>query len=204
MDISILNYGLGNLGSVGRMIEKAGGSAKIITTPREVLHASKIVLPGVGNFDCGAREIYERDLSSALRVRVLEEGVPILGICLGMQLLCTNSEEGTFPGLGFVDAEVKRFDINVLQNLKVPHMGWKHVRVLKSNPLIDLQEEFPRFYFVHSYYVAPRHSSLSIGSTTHGISFCAAFQYENIFGTQFHPEKSHRFGLKLFRNFVNI
>lgn len=202
--IDVLDYGIGNFGSVIRMIEKVGGSARRISTPEELLRANKIILPGVGHFDRGMSQIHERGLVEALRERVVKQGTPMMGICLGMQLLCAGSEEGALPGLGFVDADVRKFQSLPGQNLKIPHMGWNTIRVTRSNPLIETAGEEQRFYFVHSYYVVPRAPDLAIVMATHGVEFCAAFQAGNIFGAQFHPEKSHRFGMALMKRFVDL
>lgn len=202
--IDILDYGLGNFGSVSRMIEKAGGTARRISTPNEILQSNKIILPGVGHFGRGMSQIIQRNLHDALRERVVRHGTPILGICLGMQLLCSSSEEETIPGLGFVDAEVIRFKVLPGQNLKIPHMGWNVIRVTRSNPLIEAASEELRFYFVHSYHVVSRAPDLTIAAASHGTEFCAAFQSNNIFGVQFHPEKSHRFGMAVMKRFVEL
>ena len=203
-EVHILDYGLGNFGSVIRMIEKVGGSAKRISTPEEILLAEKLILPGVGHFDRGMSQIVERGLLEPLRERVIEQRIPLMGICLGMQLLCFGSEEGILPGLGFVDADVRKFQTLPGQNLKIPHMGWNSIRVSRSNPLINVTNEEQRFYFVHSYHVVPNAPDMVIATSTHGVAFCAAFQNKNIFGVQFHPEKSHRFGMALIKSFVNL
>jgi glutamine amidotransferase len=204
MIIDVLDYGLGNFGSIIRMIEKVGGSAKRISTPEEILHSKKLILPGVGHFDRGMLQILERGLLEPLRERVVKQGTPIMGICLGMQLLCAGSEEGALPGLGFVDADVRKFQALPDQHLKIPHMGWNAIRVTGSNPLIDTSSEEQRFYFVHSYRVVPNAPNLVIVTASHGVEFCAAFQAGNIFGVQFHPEKSHRFGMALMKRFVDL
>lgn len=202
--IDILDYGLGNFGSVIRMIEKVGGTAKRISTPEEILRANKLILPGVGHFDRGMSQIIERGLLEPLRERVVVQGTLMMGICLGMQLLCAGSEEGALPGLGFVDADVCKLQAQPGQNLKIPNMGWNTIRVTRSNPLIEAGGEEQRFYFVHSYYVVPQIPDLAIVTASHGVEFCAAFQSGNIFGVQFHPEKSHRFGMAMMKKFVDL
>jgi glutamine amidotransferase len=204
MNVDVLDCGLGNIGSVIRMVEKVGGSAKPITTSEEIRRSDKLILPGVGHFDHGMAQLVERDLLEPLHERVVQQGTPIMGICLGMQLLCISSEEGTSPGLGYINAEVRKFQALAERNLKIPHMGWNTVRVVRENPLINEASEEQRFYFVHSYYVKPKSSDLAIMMTTHGLEFCAAFQSHNIFGVQFHPEKSHRFGMALMKRFVDL
>jgi len=202
--IDVLDYGLGNFASVIRMIENVGGSARRICTPEQILRADKLILPGVGHFDHGMSQILDRSFLEPLRERVVIQGTPILGICLGMQLMCAGSEEGSLQGLGFVDADVRKFQTQHDQNLKIPHMGWNAIRVTRPNPLAETTGEEQRFYFVHSYQVELHDSNLAIMMATHGIEFCAAFQSENIYGVQFHPEKSHRFGMALMKRFVEL
>ena len=202
--VYIIDYGVGNLGSVVRMIEKVGGRAKCISTPKEILCADKFILPGVGHFDCGMSQIIKRGLLESLRERVIVQGIPIMGICLGMQLLCKFSEEGKLPGLGFINAHVCKFQLLSGQNFKIPHMGWNNIRITRSNLLFDISAQEQRFYFVHSYYVIPEVFDITIAISTHGFEFCAAFQSENIFGVQFHPEKSHSFGMALMKRFIEL
>lgn len=205
MTIAVLDYGLGNFGSVIRMIEKLGGKAKRISTPEEILCAEKIILPGVGHFDRGMTQILKCEFMEPLRERVVGQETPLLGICLGMHMLCAGSEEGSMPGLGYVDADVRKFQIRTDAKLKIPHMGWNTVQIARENPLIEITStEEQRYYFVHSYHVVPHDPDITIATTVHGVEFCSAFQSGNIFGVQFHPEKSHRFGLALMKHFVNI
>jgi glutamine amidotransferase len=204
MNVDVLDYGLGNIGSVIRMVEKVGGSAKPIKNPEEIRRSDKIILPGVGHFDHGISQLVERRLLESLEERVVQQGIPIMGICLGMQLLCNRSEEGFLPGLGYVNADVRKFQLLPDLKIKIPHMGWNSVSVTRRNSLIELTNEELRFYFVHSYYVEPKSSDLAIMKTSHGLEFCAAFQSDNIFGVQFHPEKSHRFGMALMKSFVDL
>lgn len=204
MIIGILNTGLGNLGSIQRMIEKVGGRAIYVASPADFESVSKIVLPGVGHFDEGMRALERSGLLPSLVKHVDEDGKPILGICLGMQLLCRGSEEGGELGLGMVDAEVAKFRFSPDQNLKVPHMGWNVVRSSRPNLLIPSVDEEQRFYFVHSYRVVPSDPDITIGSTTYGGNFCSAFNKDNIYGVQFHPEKSHRFGMALMKRFLDL
>lgn len=202
--IGVLDIGLGNIASVIRMIEKVGGTAVRISEPQKIFEVKKLILPGVGNFERGMLNISSRNFLTALRERIVDDGIPVLGICLGMQLLCVRSEESTLPGLGFVNADVIKFRTIPAQVLKVPHMGWNTIDVTRENSLIKRSIEEQRFYFVHSYYVLPRMPDILIGMTSHGVNFCAAFQVGNIYGVQFHPEKSHRFGMSLMRQFVEL
>ncbi len=199
--IGVIDLGLGNSSSVVRMIDKAGGKSFIITSPFDVKAVDKIVLPGVGNFSHGVNSLDRLGFRDSL-INFARQGLPILGICLGMQLLCVRSEEGSGNGLGLVDAEVLRFT-DPTNSYKVPHMGW-NVLFNPHGSLFNSDFDEYRFYFVHSYFVKPS-STHVISSTCSYISeFCASFQYDNIFGVQFHPEKSHKFGLALFSNFVNL
>ncbi|MCJ8347865.1 imidazole glycerol phosphate synthase subunit HisH [bacterium] len=201
--ITIIDYGIGNISSVANMIHKVGGTASICNDPAELYKASKIVLPGVGSFDQGMKNLYDRGWIDALNDAVLNRHIPILGICLGMQLMGNHSEEGVEKGLGWIDADVIKFRESSIDGLKVPHMGWNVVIPEKTNSLISSTEEH-RFYFVHSYHWGC-HSEVDIlAKTDYGHYFTCAFQRGNIFGAQFHPEKSHRFGMGLFSSFLEI
>lgn len=202
--ISVLDYGAGNVGSVIRMIERAGGTAQRISSPGEVLIAEKLVLPGVGAFDYGMEKLAARELLPALNVVAREARIPILGICLGMHLMCRSSEEGGLQGLAWIDAEVRRFTVSKESGLRVPHMGWNTLHVLRETPLLTPDGEEKRFYFVHSYKVSCNDPADPIAMTNYGENFVSAFQRQNIFGMQFHPEKSHRFGMEVMRRFVEF
>lgn len=202
--ISVLDYGAGNVGSVIRMIERAGGTAQRIASPEEVLVAQKLVIPGVGAFNHGMSQLTSRKLLAALNSSALEARIPVLGICLGMHLMCRSSEEGALPGLGWIDAEVRRFAAPETNGLRVPHMGWNTLRVVRQNPLLSTAGAEQRFYFVHSYRVSCNDPADPIALTHYGEDFVAAFQRQNLFGVQFHPEKSHRFGMELMRRFVEF
>lgn len=200
--ITIVNYGMGNLGSVLNMFKRIGEPAKLAHSPKELIGADKILLPGVGAFDQAMKRINEGGFREVLDQKVLLEKIPILGICLGMQLLTRGSEEGKLPGLNYIPADTVRFPKTA--GIKVPHMGWN--RVVFSTPSVltkDLPEE-SRFYFVHSFRVNVDDENNSILKADYGIRFDAAIQKENIFGAQFHPEKSHKFGMQLLKNFASI
>lgn len=203
-EISVLDYGAGNVSSVIRMIERAGGRARRIYSPAEVAEATKLVIPGVGAFDYGMSQLELRGLLPALTTAALENAVPVLGICLGMQLMCRTSQEGKMPGLGWIDAQVLRFSFTNGGGLRVPHMGWNTIQVPKKNQLFATDAGEQRFYFVHSYYVACNDPADPIAVTDYGGEFVAAFQRNNLFGVQFHPEKSHRFGMELLSNFLEF
>lgn len=199
--ISIINYGLGNLGSICNMFKKIGHESQIINHPDELDNATKIILPGVGSYDTGMKNLHEGNWIEPLNKRVLIDKVPTLGICLGMQLMCRSSEEGIIGGLGWIEADTTKF---VFENssLKIPHMGWNECKIKKSSKLIKPSSECPRFYFVHSYYVKVDNSSDILFETQYGFNFTSAFERDNIIGMQFHPEKSHKFGLTILKNFA--
>lgn len=202
--IVIVQCGLGNTGSILNMLKKAGTDVKIISSPDELTHASKIILPGVGHFDFGMTQLRQSGWDEALHQKVLIERTPVLGICLGMQMMCKLSEEGKETGLGWIDAEVKKFVFQTPE-IKVPHMGWNFIQPLNADSLFKNYSETPRFYFVHSYYVQCKNPNEVLAySEYHTQKFVSAFRKENIFGVQFHPEKSHVFGLQLFKNFMGL
>lgn len=200
--ITIVDYGVGNLGSIRNMLKKVGFESRVTSVPSEISAANKLILPGVGAFDAGMRHLHSSGLIPALQERVKERGVPILGICLGMQLLTQRSEEGVFPGLGWVDADVAKFKIEEGASLKVPHMGWNVVNPHKPSLLLNGARPEERFYFVHSYFVRCSNRADVLLTARHGNEFDAAFESDNIMGVQFHPEKSHQFGMRLLRNFA--
>ena len=201
--IVVIDYGLGNLGSITNMLKKVGVPVLISSDPTEVEKADKLVLPGVGAFDAGMNNIAARGLTPLLNYRVLEQKTPILGVCLGMQLLCKRSEEGHLPGLGWLDAEVIRFKFdNNNTTLKIPHMGWNSLSVRKPHPLFADLETENRFYFVHSYHVVCADMGNVLAHTNYGYDFASAVVKDNIMGVQFHPEKSHKFGMRLYKNFA--
>ena len=202
--VQIVDVGLGNIASIKRMIDKIGGKAVLVTKPTQLDQQSKIILPGVGHFDTGMIRLRETGFASVLTDPSKIQFLRILGICLGMQLLCRGSEEGELAGLGLIDADVKKFCFPPESKLKIPHMGWNVVSKPFENPLMPASDEEQRFYFVHSYKVIPDDPTITIGIADYGGEFCAAFQKRNFFGVQFHPEKSHRFGMGLLRRFVEL
>ena len=203
--ITIVNYGMGNLGSVQNMFRKIGVPATITSDLGEIASAQKILLPGVGAFDAAMERIEQGGFRAVLDQKALVERVPVLGICLGMQLLTDSSEEGRLPGLGWISGTTRKFVFSPDQQLKVPHMGWNIVEEVRPSPLNRDFPPEPRFYFVHSYYVTVADERHVLMRTPYGHRFDSVISNgENIFGAQFHPEKSHRFGMQLFRNFANL
>ena len=201
--ITIVDYGMGNLGSIQNMFKRIKVESEITGDVDRISAAKKILLPGVGAFDAAMQRINESGLKKVLDKKAKVEKTPVLGICLGMQLLTNTSEEGKLPGLGWIDAETVRFQF-ADPSLKVPHMGWNLVYKKNGSPLIqDLPEE-PRFYFVHSYRVQCKNPADVLTTTSYGIDFHSIIQHENIYGAQFHPEKSHKFGMRLLENFARL
>lgn len=200
--ITVVDYGIGNLGSIRNMFKRSGFPAVVTPDLDQIAAADKLLLPGVGAFDNAMERINSTELRRILDRKALEEGTPILGICLGMQLLTRGSEEGSLPGLGWIPADTTRFPAK--SGLKVPHMGWNVVTSTRGSLLTaDLPLE-ARFYFVHSYCVHVDDPEDSILKANYGIEFDAAIQRGNIYGAQFHPEKSHKFGMQLLANFARV
>lgn len=202
--LAIINYGLGNLTSIRNMCKRIGVEAEITDDPVLITSAERLILPGVGHFRKGMENLLGSGLKTLLDRLVLEQNKPILGICLGAQLMTSHSEEGDTDGLGWVDADTIRFRESELNGLKVPNMGWREIAVSGENPLwVGLPAE-PRFYFVHSYHFRFREPSEIAATARYGYEFACSFRKGNIFGTQFHPEKSHKFGMKVLENFFKL
>ncbi len=204
--VIIVDYGMGNVNSIANMAKKIGVVADLTADVDKIMAAEKLILPGVGAFDNAMQKLNELNLVDVLQEKVVDLKTPLLGICLGMQLLAIQSEEGTLPGLGWIKGKVVRFNFDETniedQNLKIPHMGWNTV---KANDYTDLFADFdsqPRFYFVHSYHFQVEETDVTLAKTHYGYDFVCAVRKDNIFGTQFHPEKSHKFGKKLLENFL--
>jgi len=197
--IVIVDYDAGNIGSVANICKKAGGKAVISADPDVIASAGKLILPGVGHFGRAMERLNASGIRAALDA-AKERGAPILGICLGMQLLTRHSEEGDADGLGWIDARARRFDLPA--PLKVPHMGWNDVVFTRPDVLTQGLED-PRFYFVHSYVVQSDDESAVLGRTDYGGPFVSVVQRDNVWGFQCHPEKSHKFGLNVMRNFID-
>lgn len=202
-DVTIVDYGMGNLGSIANMFKKLGAQAIVTGSAEEIASARRLLLPGVGSFDSGMRHLHERGLVDVLNRKARDERCPTIGICLGMQLLMERSDEGQLPGLGWIAGEARRLAVNgSTPTLRLPHMGWNTVDIVRSDGLYAGMAGEVRFYFVHSYGVACRSEEDVLSRTTYGDAFVSALQQGNVFGTQFHPEKSHRFGMQLLSNFL--
>lgn len=203
--IAIIDYGMGNVGSIQNMLTRLGATSVITSDPEEINSADRLILPGVGAFDRAMQTIKDIKLYHVLEQIVQKQEVPILGICLGMQLLTNGSEEGSLPGFGWINAITKRFNFQATAvKHPIPHMGWNYVNILQDNSIFKDMYSEPRFYFVHSYFVECANQSNVLSETEYGIPFHSAIVNGNVFGTQFHPEKSHKYGLKLLENFTRI
>lgn len=198
---TIVDYGAGNLRSVIRALERLGESAVVSSRPEVVERASRLILPGVGSFDAAVNGLRSNGLIEVLEDRVQRGGIPILGICLGLQLFTQRSDEGTLPGLGWIRGETKLFESNGA-TLRVPHIGWNEVRLGRPSELFANLPTNPALYFVHSYYVTCDDEEKVLARSTYGHPFVSAVQFENITGVQFHPEKSQHLGLQLLANFL--
>lgn len=203
--ITIVDYGMGNLGSVANMFKRVGAKTEITANLNQIANAQKILLPGVGAFDAAMQRLNDGGFINVLNKKALVEKVPVLGICLGMQLLTKSSEEGNLSGLGWINAKAIKFNFDKTQNLKVPHIGWNPTWTVSQTALTKDFASDARFYFVHSYYVVAENQKDEMLKTHYGLDFCSGITNgNNIFGAQFHPEKSHKFGMQLLTNFSKI
>jgi imidazole glycerol-phosphate synthase subunit HisH len=201
--IVIVDYGMGNLGSIRNMLKKIGAAVIISSDSSTIQSAEKLILPGVGAFDSAINNIHNAKLTNILNKKVLEDEIPILGICLGMQLMTKSSEEGVLPGMGWIDANTIKFQNSNSRHLRVPNIGWNKVNIKRRHHLFEGIDDNSRFYFVHSYYVNCEDSNDVITTTPYGIEFASSFAHKNIMGVQFHPEKSLKYGFKVLQNFAN-
>jgi glutamine amidotransferase len=202
-NIVVIDYGMGNIGSIINMFKFLGVQAKVSSDKETISRADKLVLPGVGHFDKAMENIGKLSLLDTIQDMALLRKVPFLGICLGMQLMCKRSDEGVLPGLSLINAEVNKFVFPFHSKLKVPHMGWNYVDVKKQSEVLEGIDNQSRFYFVHSYFVSCNSDSDVLTKTTYDSPFVSAFERDNLIGVQFHPEKSHRYGITLFKNFID-
>jgi len=203
--ITIVNYGSGNIRAIGNIYESLKIGYKVADDPKQISGSEKIILPGVGAFDETISMLDKSGFREVLDHEVLVNKVPVLGICVGMQILAERSEEGELPGLGWIKGEVKKIDKSLLsQKPKLPHLGWNSVKVAKASPIFNAVDEREGFYFLHSYYFECNREEDVLSHTTYGKTFSSSVNYENIFGVQFHPEKSHHNGVKILKNFSSL
>lgn len=204
MNEVIVDYGMGNLHSVKKKLHRIGVNVEISDNPKKIAGASKLFLPGVGHFSTAIQNLKALHLYDALNEAVLVKKTPILGICLGLQLMARHSEEGNEEGFGWFDADVVHFNITNQLKYKVPHMGWNCVKSEKQSILFDGIPESQEFYFVHSYHIRTNNNEDVLATTDYEYSFVSALEKNNIFGVQFHPEKSHEVGEKMLTNFLKL
>jgi glutamine amidotransferase len=203
VSVVVVNAGIGNLGAIPNMLKRLGTPARVTADAGEISAAGRIILPGVGAFDAAMQSLADLGLIEVLNRKALEERVPILGVCLGMELLSAGSEEGRLPGLGWIEGRAIRFrPDHGGPLLRIPHMGWNYVRPTANGALFTDLGASPRFYFAHSFHLVCDDEADVAGVTRYGYPFVSAVHRGNISGIQFHPEKSHRFGLQVFRNFL--
>jgi glutamine amidotransferase len=201
----IVDYNVGNIGSIVNMFKKIGVRATLSSDENVIANADKIFFPGVGSFGHGMACLKKSGLIDVLEQKILKDNVPVLGVCLGMQLMFEHSEEGDCEGLGWIKGCVKHFDLHKIdKNLKVPHMGWNQIKVKQSLDLINNLPDEPRFYFAHSYHAVCDDESNVLATANHGYDFPCVVQNGNVYGAQFHPEKSHKFGMSLLKNFTEM
>lgn len=203
--ITIVNYGSGNIQAIANIYKELNIPYKVASTPEELADAVKLILPGVGAFDKTMSCLKDSGLQAQLDELVLEKKIPVLGICVGMQIMSDSSEEGELSGLGWIKGKVKKFDITTIHNKPhLPHMGWNAIKPTVNHPILEGIDEEQGFYFIHTYYYACQKEDNILTHTDYGGNFASSIFSENIFGAQFHPEKSHSNGIKLLRNFANL
>jgi glutamine amidotransferase len=200
----ISDLGMGNLNSVCRALKLIGEDVCVSFSAKDISQADKIILPGVGHFGRAMEELRLRGLENPLNEAVLEKRKPVLGICLGMELMSKWGEEGYADGLGWLNAETVKFQFNDKKRFRIPHMGWNTISIMNNSELLNGIDELDEFYFAHAYYVRPDKRALIAAETTYETTFASVVERDNIFGVQFHPEKSHAAGLKILRNFADI
>ena len=202
--ICVIDYGMGNLRSIEKKLMQVGAEVYISSDSVEILNAKKLILPGVGNFAKGVKNLKVLGIWDVLNAKVIEEKTPVLGICLGMQLMAKHSQEGDVKGLNWIDANVVKFQIKDTLTFKVPHIGWNSINVKRKSSLLSGLPKDASFYFVHSYHIICNNDNDVICTTEYEYEFTSAVQKNNIYGTQFHPEKSHDLGETIFRNFISL
>jgi glutamine amidotransferase len=201
LSVSVIGYGLGNLGSVMNMLRRIGAEPRIASTPAVIESSERLLLPGIGAFDTGMTLLRSGGLAQPIK-DFAAGGRPVLGICLGMQLLLDSSEEGEEPGLGLIPGASRRFDES--DGVRVPHVGWNTLTPTHADPLVAELPDDSRFYFVHSYRVVPDREADTLSITDYGVPFASMIRAGNVMGAQYHPEKSHAFGMQVLKNFSSI
>lgn len=203
--VTIVNYGLGNVQAFANIYKKINIDFNVASSPDELRPAGKIILPGVGSFDWAMKRLAESGMQAALEEMVVDKGIPVLGVCVGMQMMARKSDEGLLAGLGWIDGTVRKFTAtNENCASQLPHMGWNNISPRSDNALMANFDEQSRFYFLHSYYFHCNNADDSIAVTNYGIKYTSAINHKNIYGVQFHPEKSHSWGIQLLKNFAEI
>ncbi|MBF4517614.1 imidazole glycerol phosphate synthase subunit HisH [Flavobacterium sp. ANB] len=203
--ITIIDYGVGNINAFINVYKRVNVATKIAKTAADLEDAQKIILPGVGHFDHAMSELIKSGMREKLDELVIVKKIPVIGICVGMQMMGNSSDEGKSPGLGWIDASIKKFDeTKIKQVTRLPHMGWNDVQPVISNPLFDGLEKDALFYFLHSYYFECNNTRNILATSDYGGEFACAAHHENIYGIQFHPEKSHHYGETLLHNFAKL
>ncbi|MBA4367328.1 MAG: imidazole glycerol phosphate synthase subunit HisH [Desulfobacterium sp.] len=203
--ITIIDYGLGNINAFINLYKRLNIKTMVARTAEDLEDVTKIILPGVGAFDYAMSQLNTSGMRDELDKQVIANKVPVLGICVGMQILAKSSDEGKLPGLGWIDGEVRLFDSNLIPyKTRLPHMGWNSITPIKNNKLLEKLNGNSMFYFLHSYYFACNNNDDIIATTRYGVTYASAINNVNIFGTQFHPEKSHSNGIQLLQNFASL
>lgn len=203
--ITIINYGLGNIRAFINVYDRLKIQTKVAQTADEIIGATKIILPGVGSFDYAMAQLNNSGMRDELEKQIFDNKIPIMGICVGMQMLAKSSDEGKMPGLGWIDGNVKLFDTSLIPyKTRLPHMGWNSIEPSKENILLNGFNNQSRFYFLHSYYFDCNNQENILCTTEYGIKYSSAVNKDNIYGIQFHPEKSHSNGVRLLQNFANL
>jgi glutamine amidotransferase len=201
--IVVVDYGAGNIGSIINMFKRLGAQAIASSDEKVIAQATKLILPGVGSFDYGMNKLIESGVIDILNKKVLVDKTPILGICLGVQLMTEGSEEGSIPGLGWFNARTVKFDLNSRNlSLKIPHMGWNDTFLQKESKYFNIDDDEYRYYYVHSYHLLAEDEKDILTTCEYGYEFVSGLEKDNITGLQFHPEKSHKFGMRILKNFI--
>ena len=205
--IGVIDYGVGNISAFRNIYKNLNVPVLTVRRDSDLSEIKKIILPGVGHFDYAMSKLQDSCMLDRINHMVLEQSIPVLGICVGMQMMAKSSDEGLLPGLGWIDAKVNRFDSRLIlgkTRLPLPHMGWNDVITGKATPIFKGLEIDSQFYFLHSYYFSCNNQNDIIAETNYGLDFTCAVNYKNVYGVQFHPEKSHKYGIQLLKNFAEL